>query len=748
MKRQKTWGSAIAAVLIIFTGFSETWSQTVIREEKLIISFPNMALPIILGEYEQLTGKRIVRDNAVLGATLSIETQQELTEAEAAEFIEKSLLLNGFALIPNGRDTLKVIAFSDGKQPNSEGVPVITRREQLPENDEVVTYLLPLHNITPAEAEEALSKIFTVHSYGKLVALDSASALSITENAFTIQKMIEVIERFDLPPTEVTHKTLILERADPEEVVEAVKELMGLDQTESESSVPPAPAGALQARSESQRTRQLLSSLPQVREVNPKLKAIPRTNKIMVVGRPSDIALIEILVHEFDGPVQRKKMISRTLNYISVSDVLPIAEHTLLRNLTGENSSGAGIAGGEEKNQATVSTGNIGGTGTSTNSDDIQDLGPQSLIVGKTLIIGDNVQNTIVMSGPSEDLETLNELIDSIDIKPRQILISAVIAQLTLGKDFDYGLDFLRTLQAPGANRGNFNGAGVFRSRTAEGQSLLNIDGLTDFNNFLPAAGGLTLYGQVNPALNSFLSAAENHTRFKVLSRPMIYTLNNRRAEILSGQRIAVPRSQQSVLSPNQVNTNQVVTASIDFEDVLLRIEVIPLINAEDKITLQIAQTNEDIVGNQIIGGDTIPTIGTQALKTTVIVPNGGTILLGGLISEEDSKSKTGAPIMVNIPLVGDVFGSSEIEKERQELMIFIQPKIVDDESDLYRSHTDLSERSMFMDETMEFARPESQVIARPVSPPAKRGLLQRIFQLDKIDSSRETPASRRSAKR
>ncbi|MDF1813151.1 MAG: hypothetical protein P1V20_13215, partial [Verrucomicrobiales bacterium] len=128
--------------------------------EKIVISFPNMPLPVILGEYEQLTGFSIVRDNAALGATLSIETQQEMTQDEAAVFIEKNLLLNGFALVPNGMNTLKLIAFSDGKQPTSEGVPIITRREQIPESDVVLTYLHPLHHADPAEVQQQLTEIF------------------------------------------------------------------------------------------------------------------------------------------------------------------------------------------------------------------------------------------------------------------------------------------------------------------------------------------------------------------------------------------------------------------------------------------------------------------------------------------------------------------------------------------------------------------------------------------------------------
>ncbi|MEM7013592.1 MAG: hypothetical protein AAF585_19140, partial [Verrucomicrobiota bacterium] len=255
-----------------------------------------------------------------------------------------------------------------------------------------------------------------------------------------------------------------------------------------------------------------------------------------------------------------------------------------------------------------------------------QDPGPQSLVVDKTLLIADNVQNMLIAAGPPEQLEMLDALLDKIDQRPRQIKISAVIAQLTLGDDFEFGLDFLRTLDS-NLDEADPRGAGIFKARTGTAQTILDPATLVGVENFLPAAQGLSLYGQINQYYNAYVSALEATNRLEILSRPTVYTMNNRRATITTGQRVAVPRSTSSVLDPNAATTNQVVTASIDFENVLLAIEVTPLINAEDEVTLRISQTNDDIVGTQLIGGDQVPTIGTQTLQTTVIVPNKSTVL-------------------------------------------------------------------------------------------------------------------------
>ncbi|MEQ1843018.1 MAG: hypothetical protein ABL994_21660, partial [Verrucomicrobiales bacterium] len=396
-----------------------------------------------------------------------------------------------------------------------------------------------------------------------------------------------------------------------------------------------------------------------------------------------------------------------------MSDLLEIAGNVLLRGNTGDGAS-AQVAGGTgnsgqsaEKNslggQGSSRGGGqtgIGGSGSSSATGDLGEAGadaavpPQSLVVGKTLLVADNVQNMLIASGPPEHLDLINELIDSMDVRPEQIQISAIIAQLNLGDDFELGVDLLRSFESP-ADGSQFNGGGSFISRTGESRNLLDLATLTDVTKLLPAAQGFTFYGQINEYLDTFVAALDSTDRFEVLSRPTVYTLNNRQAVIETGQRVAVPRSTLSSLDTNGINNaNQIVTANIDYEDVVLRIAVLPLINADGEITLQIQQKNDSIVGSQLIGGDSIPTIATQTLGTTIIVDDGNTILLGGLISEGDQKAESGLPLFANLPLVGRVFGSTKDNVNRQELLIFLQPKIIRGTRDQFAVDQNLLDRT------------------------------------------------------
>jgi type II secretion system protein D len=701
------------------------------------VQFPNTPIPVILLEYERLTGKRVIRDTSIQDKNLIIQTSGKMTYPEAAEFIEKSFLLNGYAILPTeNEDQLKIIAYNTDKKPSSEGLPVYTSPFQLPDSDQIVTYIMPLSFLSSEAAAEMFTNIVALHPYGKITPLQNAPAIVITENASVIRRLVELRDHLDVSPTQTLDRAFQLERADAEDVVEALIDILGLDQESSGAgAAAPGPGGQAPVPNPNDLVNSPdAGNLPSQNRgsaaftkgnaAKPRVRSIPRANRVLVVASPQDMTYIESIINHLDAPVETSSLLRRQLRYISVSDFLKIASDVILRGLGNEDSQGSQISGSEENDQARFgdsqtnnTTGDQSGLGGSRgsggggSSGDLGNAGadqaaaPQSVVIDKTLLIADNIQNMLIASGPPENLSRIEELLDAMDVRPVQIQISAIIAQLTLGDDFEFALNFLRTLEQPAGNaRGSrFNGGGTAFSRPPA--QLFDIESLTNPENFVPASSGLSLYGQLNSYLDMHLSALESTNRFKVLSRPTIYTVNNRQAVIDSGQRVAVPRSTLSSLDTGgNNNNNQVVTANIDYENVVLRIAVVPLINADGEITLQIQQRNDDIIGSTIIGGEEVPTIGTQSLGTTVMVEDGGTVLLGGLISEEDSKAESGLPLFANLPLVGRVFGSTRDNVNRQELLIFIQPKVIRHASDQFFADEDMKDRTRVAAESEEWA--------------------------------------------
>ncbi|NJL19523.1 MAG: type II and III secretion system protein [Bdellovibrionaceae bacterium] len=195
-----------------------------------------------------------------------------------------------------------------------------------------------------------------------------------------------------------------------------------------------------------------------------------------------------------------------------------------------------------------------------------------------------------------------------------------------------------------------------------------------------PGLRGLDTYGAAfGDVLNYYVSALETTGRFEAIGRPSIFTENNRRATILSGQRVAIPTGTLRTASDADS-----VSTQIQYEDIVLKLEVIPLITPNGDINLKVAQINDSIQGSDFIEGvGEVPRIATQEIQTTITVPNKATLVMGGLITEEDSKTRSGLPFISGIPVLGQLFSSTSRSAELNELVILIQPMIIENEADL-----------------------------------------------------------------
>lgn len=734
------------------------------------IQFVNMEVPSVLRHYEAWTGKRIISDSAVNTATITILSNEPMSDADKAVFVEKSLLLNGYALIPSGPDLLKAVVVPGvSGQARSEGLEVFADPKDLPESDRLVAYVMKFEHIGAETAAAALTSVFPPHGYGTIVPFPQASSVVITDNSATIRRYLDLkpyidVQRQDVP---LSIRQFPLERGDATKVVEALNELLSLQSSSSSGSpaksggaTPAAGAGAPAAaiapgggsntyaqvapvgRSGFQTLLQTES--PDKARFPPKIRADPRTNQVLAVAEPKDMDYIQTLIGFLDSPAPERHFYTRQLNYLRVATLLDNLPNALQPGLESGSGSQATVAGGKGnetrtgmgnstngRSQYGNSLGNdpLMGSGSSLSSSSSsrrssglsgfefnENPGPQSMVIDKTFVMADNVQNRLLATGPEEHLQLIDSLIEELDQKPKQIQISAVIAQVGLDDTITSGLDLLRRIE----DVNHLNGlAGSLR---APGSilSATTLLGATSAVN--PAIGqGLTLYGRLNPSLNGALSLIQQLDRVKILARPTVYTQNDRKAVIKTGERIAIPTSTYTPYT----GTTTGIASSVSYEDVVLQIEVLPLINSDDQVTLNIIQVNDDIGKRPTtIGGNEIPSITTQELATTVVVPDGGTVLLGGLIKEEERPSRSGLPHFVALPLVGPLFGSNKNPKGRSELMVFIQPRIVEDALDLAQAQGDVQARAKSSPEVMEFAAPPIRSEAVPV----RQTLLNRLF--------------------
>jgi type II secretion system protein D len=449
-----------------------------------------------------------------------------------------------------------------------------------------------------------------------------------------------------------------------------------------------------------------------------KITADVRTNRIHIVTRPENMKFIAELIEEFDANVPFGEPSVYPLKHVNAADVFEVVVKAISDpGQEGQGGAGAGTGTLGNRPQGAASTGGnlfgnrtgtqgttgLGGGGTygggggtgigasgATLSESLnaqeKDIRPQAITIGNARIIADNRANSIIVVGNRDVKEKLFAVIAQLDVRAPQVIIHTCIGQLTLSENEQFGVNYIVNL---GRDLGNFAGGtttGTGTPTTTNGP-VVNIVGnnpILNFANLLSqeqvkqiAVGGATGFSGFFTAGNAFdvlINALESTNRFRVVSRPILHTSNNKKAIIASGEEIAIPTTIQSGFTGG--NNDLVTNSSIQFKTVALTLEVLPLINSDREVTMDIVQKIDEQAGTTTIDNNQIPRIATRVLQTNVTVPSDATLILGGLIKQRNDKTYTGIPLLSRIPLLGPLFRTTTYNKTREELVILIRPTV------------------------------------------------------------------------
>jgi general secretion pathway protein D len=688
------------------------------------LQFPNSDVVDVLHLYEQLTGKKLVMDNFVQGK-VNIFIAKDVSREEAIKIIEMSMSLNGISLVPAGRDLLDVVGA--GQNPRKAPVPIVSDLADIPAGNPVISFLFRLQYADPQELQQVLMAYFQGSSGTiNILALPKASALLVTQNADIIRQLASVINQVDVAPAEVVSEFIKLDRADASKVCDMLKDIF---EKGTESPTQPGvrrvnmPAAVPQPQ---QVEGAGLGVLSEEAIIVGKIKLTPdvRTNRIHVVTRPINMPFIRELIHEFDANVEFAKPVTRYLQYVSAGDVLPVLVQALTEpgtegagavpggGLPGaspqpqqqQQRGGAGTTGGQNQYSSQFGTSGTGGGGGSTLniSEELStqpvNTTPQAVTVGNSKLIADQRANSIIVLGNREVVVKVEKILDQMDVQAPQVALSTVIGQLTLGNNEEFGVDWFARYRNRfiGTNRNNniITSTGVPHDpgvplpnpSVSPAGNILDPSNLINFSQIIQNVGaGTNIYVAAGNAFAAIVHLLESTNRFKVMSRPTVFTSNNKKAIIASGQEVPVPTSTLT----NATTTLNVgsIQSSIEYKKVVLQLEVVPLINSEKEVSLDILQKIDSLVpgGNVNISGNSVPTIDTKYIRTNVSARNGSTIILGGLIQEQKQKQTEGFPYLSRIPLIGAAFRTTVSGKQRQELVILMCPQVTLTKLDAYR---------------------------------------------------------------
>ena len=543
------------------------------------LQFPNSDVVDVLHLYEQLTGKKLVMDNFVQGK-VNIFIAKDVSREEAIKIIELSMALNGISLVPVGRDIVDVVGA--GQNPRKAPVPIISDLADIPAGNPVVSFLFRLQYADPQELQQVLMAYFQGSSGTiNILALPKSSSLLVTQNADIIRQLAGVIEQVDVAPAEVVSEFIKLERADASKVVDMLNDIFekggqptgqpGVRGVKVPGGVPqPMPVGDSGGG----------GILSEEAVIVGKIKITPdvRTNRIHVVTRPINMPFIRQLIHEFDANVEFAKPVTRYLKYVSAGDILPVLVQALTEPGT-EQGAGAGGQGGlpgvgpspagsQQRGGAGNSpltnnySGSQSGTGSSLNiSEELStqpvDTVPKAVTIGNSKLIADQRANSIIVLANREVVMKVEKILDEMDVKAPQVSLSTVIGQLTLSNNEEFGVDWFAKYNRRfvGTSRNN----SVFTTNDPKvpipgssvnpGSSvapvvanILDPANLINFSQIIQNVGnGTNIYVAAGNAFAAIVHLLESTNRFRVISRPTVFTSNNKKAIIASGQEVPVP---------------------------------------------------------------------------------------------------------------------------------------------------------------------------------------------------------------
>ncbi len=513
--------------------------------------------------------------------------------------------------------------------------------------------------------------------------------VNVQQNAVTVQCEPEVMEEiamlilteWDVPRSPGTSRLFVLKYTDPLKVKTLLEEVLG----ESTSSGTQARGGQNAQRANA---TQAISGIYSI-------DAYPDKNALLVLAKTVEsFDFIQTIIQEIDQPSSVGVPRIVPLKYARAVELAE--ELNVLLSKPGANVSiprpESGLSGeGFESPSGTTSG------GSSTDSSGSQDLSfpwqrgsesddqsPESSLIGKVRIVPIVRQNALAILSPASYIEPMVELIESFDIPRRQVLLSATIVEVDITDQWNLGAKWGNNPQASTNVNGQFFGGGLFDAAAAgtAGAAGGFAFGITDFLDSL-------LDGTTSSTLNVsafdvavIIEALAQVTNTRIIQEPRVFTADNEEAIFFSGREVPIPVSNTTDLSGgNSLNTQ------IEYRDVGVFLNVRPRITQEGTVDLEISLQLSDSVGSVTVGQISGEVFSRKQVNSHVIVLDGQTVVLGGLLKETETQIRQKIPLLGDIPILGELFKYNDESLERQELLAFITPTVVHRPLDNYENY-------------------------------------------------------------
>jgi len=577
----------------------------------VVLNFNEVDISTMVKFISDLTGKNFILDDRVKGK-ISVYSPSKLTTEEAYNVFVSVLELKGFTVVQSGK-VAKIVPSAGARQ---SGFKLLPSDEQAPVNESYIAQVTKLENIKAQEALTFLQPM--VSKDGHLSAFGPGNLILMVDSALNIRKLKSILETIDTERTRDGIEIVYLKNASAETVATTIRQW--LSGSDSRAAAQPAVAGGGTAGS-------VLADL--------------RLNALLVFGNDTIKKAVREMVVKLDvAPPEASSKVN--VYYLENTDATEMAKvlDGVVKGISAQATAQPGIAA------------------------------PQAspFDSGKVTITPDKGSNSLVIMASPNDYTNLVQVIKKLDRRSKQVFVQVLIAEVTLDKSRELGL------------QSGVLGGGVLNKYLTVAGLYDPLGTLTSIGSVLRAGGNLTPSITASPVnITGVLKALDKNGLVNILSTPNILTSDNKEAEINVGENVPFKGSDtQSTIG---------TTTSVERKDIGINLKIKPQISEGDYIRMDI---NQEISAVKNDKGQAVDLVTTKrSAKTSIVVRDKETVVIGGLIQDTEDVNVSKVPFLGDIPGLGWLFKTTTKTRKKTNLMILITPQIIRDADDLAKVYVE-----------------------------------------------------------
>ncbi|RPH52032.1 MAG: hypothetical protein EHM85_04315 [Desulfobacteraceae bacterium] len=561
----------------------------------------------------------LLKINYIIDQTVSgkvtIHTAGLLRTEDIFPIFYQTLEVNGLAAVKEGN------LYRISKLKDASRMPISFRigREvkDIPPEERIVVQIIPLKFISAQEVTKVITPF--VSADGTIISEGGSNTLMVVDKGINIFKVLKLLEVFDVSVFEkINYRFYTLVNISAEDAVKLLREVLSLS------------AGS---------------------KDDVKFIPINRMNSLLIVSSGPDIfGRVDEFIRKLDVPSEGAQP---QIHIYSVKNGMATELGDILKSIFGkggEITKSAGkesvptnpfAKGGTEKKTPAASASPAASTASSTT-----ETGPSVTLRGDIRITADPIRNALIIEASAGDYQIVEKILERLDVLPRQVLIEVVIAEISLGKGTELGVEW------------NF-----------KKENWTDIDSLSA----TIGASGLQYVLGLSEKWQVALHALAQDSKLNILSSPSVLASDNKQAKIDVTTEVPIPSTSYTIQTTGQ----NVLETKVEYRNTGVILDVTPHISEYGLVTMDITQEVSNVGELLKVADKDYYSFNKRKIATSLTVKHNQSIVIGGLISSKDSDAATGVPLLVQIPFLRWLFGTETKSVSKSELIVMITPRVI-----------------------------------------------------------------------